>query len=85
MSGAITRLGRLGETKLIGSMVYPWRDVVKLCKKYGILSMVDGAHSIGQEKLDLSTTDCDFFVSVRSPSRTHIVLTLTRRRTATSG
>lgn len=45
-------------------MVYPWEKIVKLCKKYGVLSLVDGAHSIGQHKVDVGETDCDFFVTV---------------------
>lgn len=42
---------------------YPWREIVALAKRYKILSLVDGAHSIGQEKLDVSKADPDFFVS----------------------
>lgn len=45
-------------------MVYPWVEAVRLCKKYGVLSMVDGAHSIGQHKVDVKASDCDFFVTV---------------------
>lgn len=46
-------------------MLYPWEKVVTLCKKYGALSIIDGAHAIGQIPLDVKKTDCDFFVSVR--------------------
>jgi selenocysteine lyase/cysteine desulfurase len=45
-------------------VVYPWVEAVRLCKKYGVLSMVDGAHSIGQHKVDVKASDCDFFVTV---------------------
>lgn len=37
---------------------------MRLSKKYGVLSMVDGAHSIGQHKVNVAKVDCDFFVSV---------------------
>jgi hypothetical protein len=42
----------------------PWREMVKICKEEGALSAIDGAHSIGQEKLDFKKADPDFFVSV---------------------
>lgn len=41
----------------------PWREMVKICKEEGVWSVVDGAHSIGQEKLDMKETDPDFFIS----------------------
>ncbi len=46
------------------SMVMPWEGVVDLCKKYGVLSLVDAAHSIGQLPVDLKKAGCDFWVSV---------------------
>jgi aspartate aminotransferase-like enzyme len=59
---------QLASTEVQGTdstrVVYPWQSIVKLCKKYGILSMVDAAHSIGQQPLDIPQVDCDFFVSV---------------------
>lgn len=57
-------------------MIYPWEKIVKLCKEFGALSMVDGAHSIGQHKVDVVTSGCDFFVSVRwNPVRPHKLAT----------
>ncbi|KAJ4002601.1 hypothetical protein NW752_001116 [Fusarium irregulare] len=44
-------------------VVFPWEEMVKVCKKLGVLSMVDGAQGIGMVKLDLSAADPDFFVS----------------------
>lgn len=44
-------------------VVYPWREIVTLARRYKILSLVDGAHSIGQEALDVPAADPDFFVS----------------------
>ena len=45
-------------------MVLPWQEVVEVCRKYGVLSLVDGAHSIGQHKVDVGASKCDFFVTV---------------------
>lgn len=44
-------------------VLYPWEDVVRLCHKYGALSLVDAAHSIGQHKVDVKVADPDFFVT----------------------
>ncbi|BFZ57735.1 hypothetical protein PYCC9005_004788 [Savitreella phatthalungensis] len=41
----------------------PWKQLVNLCKKHGVLSLVDGAHGIGIKQLDLKSADPDFFIS----------------------
>ncbi|TDL14420.1 PLP-dependent transferase [Rickenella mellea] len=42
----------------------PWQEMVKVCKEFGIWSVIDGAHSIGQElNLNLKDADPDFWVS----------------------
>lgn len=43
----------------------PWEELVKICKEEKVLSVVDAAHSIGQQlDLDLKAADPDFWVSV---------------------
>jgi hercynylcysteine S-oxide lyase len=43
----------------------PWKEMVKICKEEGVWSVVDAAHSIGQEQgINLSETMADFWVSV---------------------
>lgn len=44
-------------------VAYPWEEVTELCHKYGALSLVDAAHSIGQHKVDVKRADPDFFVT----------------------
>ncbi|KAJ3558261.1 hypothetical protein NP233_g11541 [Leucocoprinus birnbaumii] len=42
----------------------PWKELVKICREEGIWSVVDAAHSIGQEQdLDLTEAAPDFWVS----------------------
>ncbi|KAJ3978936.1 PLP-dependent transferase [Lentinula detonsa] len=41
----------------------PWKEMVKISKDAGVWAIVDGAHSVGQEPLNLSTSGADFFVS----------------------
>ncbi|ORZ09240.1 PLP-dependent transferase [Absidia repens] len=42
---------------------FPFERVIKLLKEHNILSLVDGAHAIGQIPLDLHETDPDFFIT----------------------
>lgn len=45
------------------SALFPWKEMVKLCKELGILSFVDAAHYIGLLPLDFSVDKPDFFTS----------------------
>ncbi|KAL0953308.1 hypothetical protein HGRIS_004557 [Hohenbuehelia grisea] len=42
----------------------PWKEMVEICAEEGVYSVVDAAHSIGQEvNINLSQTNPDFWVS----------------------
>lgn len=41
----------------------PWERLVQICKAENVLSMVDGAHGVGQIPLDLANVQPDFFTS----------------------
>lgn len=41
----------------------PYLELTRLCKEYNVLSMVDGAHSIGLIPLDFSEFSPDFYTS----------------------
>ena len=44
----------------------PWKEMVAICRERGILTVVDAAHSVGQEpNINLSEAGPDFWVSVR--------------------
>lgn len=44
----------------------PWKEMVALCRERSILTVIDAAHSIGQEPdINLSEADPDFWASVR--------------------
>jgi selenocysteine lyase/cysteine desulfurase len=43
----------------------PWKEMVALCRERGILTVVDAAHSVGQEpNINLSKAGPDFWASV---------------------
>ncbi|KAI9478391.1 MAG: pyridoxal phosphate-dependent transferase [Benjaminiella poitrasii] len=42
---------------------FPFESAVKLVRKYNILSLVDGAHAVGQIPLNLHDSDPDFFIT----------------------
>ncbi|KXN81897.1 hypothetical protein AN958_03547 [Leucoagaricus sp. SymC.cos] len=45
-------------------LLLPWKSMVQICKENGVLSIVDAAHSIGQEQdLNLEDADPDFWIS----------------------
>lgn len=47
-------------------VLMPWKELVKICKEEGIWSVIDAAHSIGQEQnIDLTEAAPDFWTSVR--------------------
>eukprot|EP01084_Bolivina_argentea_P224018 378905_1 len=45
------------------AVLFDIKSITNVLHKYNILSIIDGAHSIGQIKLNLTDINCDFFVS----------------------
>ena len=41
----------------------PWERLVEVCREEGVLSLVDGAHGVGQIDLGLAKVQPDFFTS----------------------
>lgn len=41
----------------------PFKELVSLCKEYGVLSLIDGAHSVGLIPVDFGDFEPDYFVS----------------------
>lgn len=66
-----------GERKIIAlidtiasnpGVLLPWKEMVAICREAGVMSVVDGAQSIGQElDINLSEARPDFWVSVCPP------------------
>lgn len=50
-------------------LLLPWERIAELCHKEGIMSLIDAAHTIGQQvDVNLSISKPDFWVSVRFES-----------------
>ncbi|KAG8704522.1 hypothetical protein FRC08_002188 [Ceratobasidium sp. 394] len=47
----------------VPGVLLPWEAMVEVCKEEGAYSLVDGAHAIGQIRLDLAASQPDFFVT----------------------
>ncbi|KAH9939510.1 PLP-dependent transferase [Amylocystis lapponica] len=64
--------GKAGKNKFVAiidsmtsnpGVLLPWKEIVQICKEEGVWSVIDGAHSVGQEVLNLKEAKPDFFVS----------------------
>ncbi|KAG7661940.1 uncharacterized protein J8A68_004543 [[Candida] subhashii] len=44
-------------------VIFPFKQLTELCKRYDVLSLIDGAHGVGCIPQDLSEIDPDFYVS----------------------
>ncbi|KAF9243517.1 pyridoxal phosphate-dependent transferase [Melanogaster broomeanus] len=52
----------------VPGVLLPWKEMVAICREAGVISVVDAAHSIGQElDINLSEARPDFWVSVGTP------------------
>ncbi|KAK7063726.1 Arginase/deacetylase [Favolaschia claudopus] len=46
------------------AIVMPWKEMVQICKEENVMTLIDAAHSIGQEvNLNLNEADPDFWIS----------------------
>ncbi|KAH0833199.1 pyridoxal phosphate-dependent transferase [Lanmaoa asiatica] len=70
----LTKVGDVTEKRKIIALIdtiasnpgvlLPWKEMVAICREAGVISVVDGAHSIGQElDINLSEAQPDFWVS----------------------
>ncbi|ESK85204.1 aminotransferase family protein [Moniliophthora roreri MCA 2997] len=45
-------------------VIMPWKQMVRICREEGVISIVDAAHSLGQERnIDLNDVQPDFWVA----------------------
>ncbi|PWZ01192.1 PLP-dependent transferase [Testicularia cyperi] len=61
--GIRIKIAVLDAISSLPGVVVPWVEVCSMLKEHQILSLVDGAHAVGQIPLNLSESDPDFFIS----------------------
>ncbi|SNX86343.1 related to isopenicillin N epimerase [Melanopsichium pennsylvanicum] len=57
------RVGVVDAITSLPGVIVPWERICTLFRSHKILSLVDGAHAVGQIPLNLKSTDPDFFIS----------------------
>lgn len=62
-SGRNPRLAIIDTISSLPGMRLPYEELVRKCTELDVLSFIDGAHGIGQIKIDLTATQPSFFTS----------------------
>ncbi|CAO1621690.1 unnamed protein product [Jaminaea pallidilutea] len=62
-SGKRVRIAMFDAVTSHPGVVVPWERLTAICKQHGVLSLVDGAHAMGQLPVDLGAVQPDFFVT----------------------
>ena len=61
--GLRPRLAVLETVVSIPAVRMPFEELVRVCRREGIMTLVDGAHSVGQFPVNLNELQADFFVT----------------------
>lgn len=62
-SGKRVRVAIIDTISSLPGVVQPWEQLVGICREENVLSLIDGAHSVGQIPVNLSRAQPDFFVT----------------------
>ncbi|EMF15374.1 PLP-dependent transferase [Sphaerulina musiva SO2202] len=61
--GNIPKLAIFDSIVSMPGVLHPFIQLTKICREEKIFSLIDGAHSIGQIPIDLTSLDPDFYIS----------------------
>ena len=62
-AGQTPRVAIFDTISSMPGVLMPWERLVEVCKKEGVLSLVDGAHGAGHLDMDITGTQPDFLVT----------------------
>ncbi|KAI1419420.1 pyridoxal phosphate-dependent transferase [Xylaria sp. FL1777] len=62
-AGKRAKVCLLDTVSSLPGVYFPFEAITKACRAAGVLSLLDGAQSVGMIKIDLDSLDPDFFVS----------------------
>jgi len=57
-----TKLMSFAHISNVIGKVNPVNDIIKLCKKHNVVTVIDGAQAIAHEVVDVQSLDCDFYL-----------------------
>lgn len=63
LSGDGVKVAVFDVVSSLPGVLFPYEEVTALCKKHGVVSLVDAAHGVGLVPIDLGSLQPDFFVS----------------------
>ncbi|CAI6081052.1 unnamed protein product [Clonostachys chloroleuca] len=62
-AGKRPKLACFDTVSSLPGVCFPYKELTKICREEGILSLVDGAQGVGMIPLDMTALDPDFFLS----------------------
>ena len=57
------RIASFSHITSVPAIILPVKQLTRLCKQHGVLVLIDGAHALGQIRIDVQDIGADFYVA----------------------